>query len=545
MSGPQTVSLKTHRKLVPDVLNFDNSNVSEVRITWSKVAENVYYNVYRKEKNGDFIRLNTEPILPTKNAVTSTAQSVPAAPGSSNTGNAFASLGVSYTAQPMFTSNLSNTGNAFASSGVSYTAQPMFTSNLSNTGNAFAPAGVSYTVQPVTGSSTTFNAFAPSGVSSTSMVEYTDTTVTPSTEYIYKLEGTDEEGYKTLSNDNTFKTAALTLPGKPTNYLVYQDTESITLKWDASTKGSFEVSGYNIYRGTSPSIPKFYKFVNGVKTRFDDGNVVDASPYYYYMKSVDLKGNESAQTDTVGSMAYPPPRTGLILMPTAFRNDIYNNFGLNVDMMFSYFIGSIYENYDTIIGKKDDPFSKIGLWLLTADVKASIMNEGEMLPSTGIGYMYTIMLQDKIGSSETTNIGVTVNPNKASDSIKMMNTFYGVLSKYLGWETAVHGGYMFGDFPGFIPYLSQATQYDNNASRNIFFVGADRPLFNKMGFKMELLVPAGANRKPLSPDNYLIDTHIDRFINFDVGYFKFPGGYSWLGYMSFRFTIFPNPYKVK
>jgi hypothetical protein len=95
---------------------------------------------------------------------------------------------------------------------------------------------------------------------------------------------------------------------------------------------------------------------------------------------------------------------------------------------------------------------------------------------------------------------------------------------------------------GFTPHLSKYIEPDDYGDSAYFF-GISRPLFDRMGIKIEYIVPHQANDNALMPDYYMINTHVDRLINFDIGYFHFPGGYAWMGYINFRFTVFPNPYK--
>ena len=437
-SAELNVTLKEMEKIVPDVLLFENHDVSKAVVRWTPLKDGLTYNIYRKEKEGAFVMLNEAP----------------------------------------------------------------FTQS-----------------------------------------EFTDETIRPGAEYAYKLEALDESGFKSLSAENIFKAAEVTPAGKPLNFRAYQDVERIILKWETPIKGSFEIAGYNIYRSTSPTGPQMYKFVEAKKNSFNDEDVKGGIKYYYFVKAKDVKENESEQTATEPCIAFPGPRTGLILMPTAFRNDIFDNFGVNADMAFSYYIGSIYGEHDINLRKGNDSFTKIGVWLLSADIRLTALNETANIPSVGVGYTYSIMLQDSIGSSDTTGVGVTIGSNDR-DSLKSMMGTYAVVSKELFWDFTFHTGYILGDYASFIPYLTRYADTDRR-NFNSYFVGFGRPLFSKMGVEVEYVVPANINKNPFLPDTYLINTHIDRFINFDVAYLKYPGGYAWLGYINFRFTIFPNPYKVQ
>lgn len=380
---------------------------------------------------------------------------------------------------------------------------------------------------------------------------YVDAKITSNTTYFYKIEAVDGQNNRILSDPASIMSPSLIKPYKPINFKARQDIEKVSIIWDAPPKGSFDIAGYNIYRGKTAENLQFYKFVKE-QVKFNDEDVEPAIRYFYAISTIDIKGYESEKTEIQNVIPFPIQKTGLILMPTGYRNNIFDNFGLNVDILFTYIIGSINGEHMDEAVKKTDGMSKIGVSLLTADIKWTFLNDYDFPVSFGVGGTYTLLFKDSLGASSASGISETFTKDTPlvqmyggylSSSIK---TFYNI-NFHLGAMLAPEG-YLQTSFMGWLsPYISIEKTGQNyiKASSFAYFVGLDRriPFFEKLPFKVEYIVPWQSNDKPLLPDYYLVNTYIDRFINFNIGYFHFPGGYSWLGYVSFRFTVFPNPYK--
>ncbi len=380
---------------------------------------------------------------------------------------------------------------------------------------------------------------------------YVDAGITSNTTYFYQIEAVDQQDKKILSTPVAVTSPLLIPPYKPNNFKVRQDIEKASLIWDMPFKGSFDIAGYNIYRGKTAENLQFYKFVKE-NLKYDDEEVEPAIRYFYAISTVDVKGYESEKTEIQDVVPFPNQRTGLILMPTGYRNNIFNNFGLNADVLFTYIIGSINGEHMDEYVKKSDGIEKIGVSLLTADVKWTFLNDFDFPVSFGIGGTYTLLFKDSLGATSATGINKTFTKDTPlvqlyggylSSSIK---TFLGI-TFHLGAMLSPNGHEQTSFMGWLSPYISMEPTGQNYVKPSVFsyYVGMDRriPFFEKLPFRIEYVVPWQSNSKPFLPDYYLINTYIDRFINFNIGYFHFPGGYNWLGYVSFRFTIYPNPYK--
>lgn len=397
--------------------------------------------------------------------------------------------------------------------------------------------------------------------------EYVDLKITSATSYYYKVEALDNSRNSYMSKTQTARSADIINPMPPVNFKSYQDVQSVSLRWAQPGQGSFLLSGYNLYRGSKTEENNFLKFIPSAKTYFSDEEVEPGLRYYYKMASVDIKGNESKLTDTVSAVPFPKPRTSVCLMPTAYRNNIFDNMGLNVDMGFTYYIGTVFGEHNTSVLQKDaDTFSKNGVWLLSIDAKWTFFNEDEdWYPSIGLGLMYSLLLQDSVGASSSfsQNVGTTLSTK--APVLGQQGVFI-TATKKLPWDVTFTGGYVQGfklykgdkgkGTSGYLTYIVSSILGGNNAGetgsetsntsaevRNSYFIGISRDIFKKVGIKVEITVPLEFNKNPLLPNTYIINTHIDRLFNFDIAYIHYDGGYAWLGYYNLRFSVYPSPYK--
>ncbi|MEI7542101.1 MAG: hypothetical protein WCJ94_02490 [bacterium] len=411
------------------------------------------------------------------------------------------------------------------------------------------------------------SAFSKINKDQLSKAEYIDSAILTSTVYFYKVEAMDTSFNAYMSISKSVKSADMTLPQPPV-IKAFQDIQSISLKWAQATQGTLLISGYNFYRGRTPEEHTFIKFVPYTKTFYADDDVVPGLRYYYTAETIDISGNVSKQTDSVTAVPFPMPRTSICLLPTAYRNNIFDNMGLNVDMGFTYFIGTIFGEHTDILGdKKTDSFQKIGVWLLSLDAKWTFINEGtSWYPSLGLGVMYSMLLQDSIGGStqsSATGGGTTIG---TKDKVLGQQGIYVTAAKNVIWDTTMYGGYVQGfkiskqdkgkGAAGYLTYIVSSilgdfdpaitgSQTSNTSAevRNAFYFGLSRELFKKVGVKIELTVPLQFNKNPFLPNTYIINTHIDRLFNFDISYLHYDGGYAWVGYYNLRFSIYPSPYK--
>jgi len=145
-------------------------------------------------------------------------------------------------------------------------------------------------------------------INSTAGLEFTDTSVSPSTTYNYSLSAVDSSGNEsTQSTAVTVSTLApepvldTTPPTTPANLTAVGDAtdNSVTLNWSQSTDNVL-VSSYNVYRDGQ-------KISSTPDTIYTDPNLSLSTSYTYTVSAVDSSGNESAQSTSASATITPDP----------------------------------------------------------------------------------------------------------------------------------------------------------------------------------------------------------------------------------------------
>lgn len=126
----------------------------------------------------------------------------------------------------------------------------------------------------------------------------------PGRTYHFRVRSLDFERNEGVSSDYQFNTPSGDAPIMPLNFVINppSEMERISLSWSSNTEA--DLAGYNLYR--SESATGNFSKVNanpiastiGSTTYRDDGLKI-AQKYYYYVKAVDVAGNESAPTQTL------------------------------------------------------------------------------------------------------------------------------------------------------------------------------------------------------------------------------------------------------
>ncbi len=140
---------------------------------------------------------------------------------------------------------------------------------------------------------------------------FSDSGLTPNTQYIYRLTAYDAAGNVSAQTGPVTvttppDTTAPTLPGKPTS--ATQTMTSISLSWAAATD-NVAVTGYRVYRnGTQVGAPS--------TTSYTDTGLAVNTTYTYTIAAVDAAGNVSALSSstavkTLPDTAAPTVPTGL------------------------------------------------------------------------------------------------------------------------------------------------------------------------------------------------------------------------------------------
>ncbi len=130
--------------------------------------------------------------------------------------------------------------------------------------------------------------------------------------YYYQVSAYNAAGEGTLSSEVTVTPSRA--PGQPTGLVAVGGLRQAGLNWTApSDNGGSSITGYNIYRGTSPHGEGAMLVVAGVRSPFTDTGLEDATTYYYQVSAVNSVGaglrSEMASATT---LFVPPPPPNLV-----------------------------------------------------------------------------------------------------------------------------------------------------------------------------------------------------------------------------------------
>ncbi|HET9870733.1 MAG TPA: hypothetical protein VFR02_09605, partial [bacterium] len=244
-------------------------------------------------------------------------------------------------------------------------------------------------------------------------------------------------------------------------------------------------------------------------------------------------------------------RSGLALLPTAYSNGLFTSDGLNWDLSFSYFIGSIAEHPKGEAGT--DFLTPLRLWLLSSDLKYGWVDENGDMPALASGALLSLLISGNSSSAGSSGS----SPGQGASSFQLSGTsmggFYTVASKRLDKDSALHMGMVFGlqqpfsqlGLGGFAPALNYGDLLPmftdklsgdlGHPAEYLFYTGFNTRLLGTK-VRVELWKPF-----PLGGNPVLLNTKVDGLFAFNLAYEKWDEGYALLGYFSFRFTIIPPP----
>jgi fibronectin type 3 domain-containing protein len=134
---------------------------------------------------------------------------------------------------------------------------------------------------------------------------YLDYSAVGGTKYYYKVTAVNAWGESGFSNE--VSATILVIPSAPLNLVAVGGTGRIDLSWSApASDGGTPVTGYNIYRGTSPGEETFYASVSGTTLVYADTAVSNWVYYSYYVTAVNVKGEGPASySESVTPISVP------------------------------------------------------------------------------------------------------------------------------------------------------------------------------------------------------------------------------------------------
>jgi fibronectin type 3 domain-containing protein len=134
-----------------------------------------------------------------------------------------------------------------------------------------------------------------------SVTTWTDSTAVNGTTYYYKVSAINSVGEGGQSNEmNARPGAPATVPGAPTLSAAKPGNHSVALAWTAPSNGGAAISGYRVYRGTSPGSETLLTTLGNV-TSWTDAGAVNGTIYYYKVTAVNSAGEGSMSNEMSAS----------------------------------------------------------------------------------------------------------------------------------------------------------------------------------------------------------------------------------------------------
>ncbi len=100
---------------------------------------------------------------------------------------------------------------------------------------------------------------------------------------------------------------AAPVPDSPTDVTAWGSNSRITINWTAPVNtGGYPITGYSIYKGTSPTDMRVYVVVASTPFTYQDNVVENGQTYYYYVTAHNVNG-EGAPSSTVSDMPLNVP----------------------------------------------------------------------------------------------------------------------------------------------------------------------------------------------------------------------------------------------
>ncbi len=220
-------------------------------------------------------------------------------------------------------------------------------------------------------------------------------------------------------------------------------------------------------------------------------------------------------------------RTYLVMLPSAFAANYRGATGANLNVFMGWYIGTFYNEKGLFI-------APLFTLLIGADGKWAFLGESRAFPGVAAGYFTGLALPFTGGGVKASG----VSQNKQTD----VHNVYGVMSKRVG-PLSFSAGAMYGikrALPRVVPMLRNASYTTKTIPRSeslwTAFGGVDAS-YREQHLKVEVLtIPE--DLPEVRP--WLVQTHIDGFLGFDIAYMKDAVGYEVLGYYLLPFFRWPD-----
>ncbi|PYR79440.1 MAG: exoglucanase, partial [Acidobacteria bacterium] len=134
---------------------------------------------------------------------------------------------------------------------------------------------------------------------------FSNTGLTPSTTYRYRIIATSANGASAPSATATATTPAdTTAPSRPVNVTAAAGSRSIVVSWSQSSDtGGSGLAGYEVWRSASGGAGTFSRLVTTTGTSYTNSGLKKHATHWYYVVAYDRAGNRSAPSAVVSARA--------------------------------------------------------------------------------------------------------------------------------------------------------------------------------------------------------------------------------------------------
>ncbi|MGH7442090.1 MAG: hypothetical protein ACREKE_05385, partial [bacterium] len=234
-----------------------------------------------------------------------------------------------------------------------------------------------------------------------------DTPTAKKRNYYYSVTALDKDGRESPMGLTVEAMATGPLPPyRPGDLTATAKTEQVQLSWEPASDGTSPLSGYVLSRREIGS--QYWRKVALLDlsaTSYSDS--LDGGFYDYRLAAFDSKGN----TGEAAYIAASPTskvlnNTLIITMPSAYADNPGCDTGLNLNILFDFYVGSLFESYTSPITHQSQSsiFQQLEIGTMTGDLKYAWLNDRGWVPGFATGLYTTALIGFGNGSS---NVGIS------------------------------------------------------------------------------------------------------------------------------------------
>ncbi|MEK7766330.1 MAG: hypothetical protein AAB368_08840, partial [bacterium] len=144
---------------------------------------------------------------------------------------------------------------------------------------------------------------------------FTDSGLTNGWTYYYHLAAVDTRGNVGFILSAEVAVTPFAPPTPPFNLTAAPRANLVALSWSFTAAGTFAVSGFRVFRATTPGAQALLDLASGAAASVYVDATIPAGgiPYYYVLRTLDTGGNLSASSVEVGAVPAIPPDPPAVL----------------------------------------------------------------------------------------------------------------------------------------------------------------------------------------------------------------------------------------